>query len=1637
MKKRLTKKLMGILLTLTMLISMIPVSKKAEAANIDLKIWVGGYRVTSDELNNHLKGIVSFDPATRELYFYANVATNYFGLITNMSITDSEAFLIVQEENITISGTMTYPMAAKYGLYSDYSVNINGTFNFTGMEMGIVANGSVNILGGMVNALGASSDTPSYGIFLSGFNKDDQRETQTIKIYPDVLEVVADSRCIEGNEGGAIVADYMDMTDSSGKEVMKIYEPEDAIMSPYFRTVIVPDDELSVAQKVTIAKKEGADYDLWLGKKRVTESNCNDVFGDGKAMYEPSTNTLTLSDPVLNGSYNPGNSSRFYKIYSGIDNLTIKGKYNMQSATSYGGIYAGGNLTLDGDFDIKARGYGITSGKSGSTIKVKGSSLKISCSPDSTESLTKTIGIYALDSDIYIDKGVSVDIKCTGTKYYYPLFYKELELDSNQVITTPDNYKVAKDASTGNHVIVDSSGNLTDHVHIEYEAPGESYDVYLGGTRVTSKNYKDIFGDGKASYDPANNILTLNEPNIEGKCCIEVEGEKHYYNIMSLNDITIKGSYNMEDSEAENFEYGIKSFEDLTIDGDFTFVGSLAGIASVGDMTVNSGYTVAKCLNNNNASSAAGIVVSKNLTVNNGYLTADCDYSGETNNSAGRFGLRSTGDIYFNDGDVDIFCRGDNGSVPAYGIANTGNIIMNNGDVRIESRYTGIGEVTGDKTAVYTAGKAEFNGGKAEIASNKDRALRAGSSLVINENIEQIKFSGEASYGIVLAPVITVSNNMKAITPENLSTADTGKGYTFVNVENNTPVLVSEVTLEMKYPIWVGDTLVTERNKNDILGDGGKAKYDPATNTLTLNNPVIKGNHYSAKIFTKKNLVIAGDYHMSETESDFGAFSVEGLTFKGNFTFRGRTGGINSFYRATVASGSLKAIGGSYGLWANDIVFENGLDKAELEGGTGYSAHASLKYDKTCDGIVIGSDLEITEPKNYNIKVNDNSWDIYTTNSNGYEDTAHKITVEHKVNIASLDGAGTENDPYLVKSTDDWNLLSNYVKRGYSTAGMHFELTNDINVTTTVGAGGYSFRGVFNGNGHVLNVSLAGSEAEAFVAPFSLIANVTIKSLKVTGIVIGGRHCSGLIGGVLEGPNLIEDCEVSASITTLDSYCGGMLGHDGSLATTFRNCVFSGTINSAEHAGTIWGWSDKGAKAELVNCIDMSDSSFPIGIGYIVDPTITNTYYVKSSKDVDSQRPWEGASNGKRAYKITCEGNELTLKGTVGVMYNSAIYAAAGEEVTFTVKGNNINLQADKGLISTNGSTWKLIVPNSDVILKDVNSTATPTAKPTANPTSTPNGNSTAAPTATANGNTPAGDPTATPNGNTPAGDPTATPNGNTSVGGPTATPNGNTSVGNPTPTPQAGVPVKTVTTDTDGSTITKTETTASDGSKTTETVVDKTDGSSKKTSDIVKPDGSSVHEETVIKKNGDQTIKKVETDTSGNKTVTEQQKKSSGDYTSTTAKITVKDSGNGKKAETVSKVQVESKENGNTTKEYYQADKSGKNSVCLSKVEIKEDKSKKGKKKNITVVIPKSIKVNGVTYKVTVLKSGLIKKNIKKVNVILIKATGLKKVERNALKGLSSNAVIKIKAGAAKFKKIKNLLTGSGLNKKVVIKRV
>ena len=118
---------------------------------------------------------------------------------------------------------------------------------------------------------------------------------------------------------------------------------------------------------------------------------------------------------------------------------------------------------------------------------------------------------------------------------------------------------------------------------------------------------------------------------------------------------------------------------------------------------------------------------------------------------------------------------------------------------------------------------------------------------------------------------------------------DVGEGGHYARIVN------IETPQNKKYDIYLGYSQVTDANKSDILYDGGKAKYDPDTGTLTLDNPDIINTYQGCKIYNteSKTLILKGTYHMSSNANNYGIYSRHGdIKVNGNFTFMGKEGAV-------------------------------------------------------------------------------------------------------------------------------------------------------------------------------------------------------------------------------------------------------------------------------------------------------------------------------------------------------------------------------------------------------------------------------------------------------------------------------------------------------------------------------------------------------------------------------------------------------------------------------------------------------------------------------------------------------------------------------------------------------------------------
>ena len=272
-----------------------------------------------------------------------------------------------------------------------------------------------------------------------------------------------------------------------------------------------------------------------------------------------------------------------------------------------------------------------------------------------------------------------------------------------------------------------------------------------------------------------------------------------------------------------------------------------------------------------------------------------------------------------------------------------------------------------------------------------------------------------------------------------------------------------------------------------------------------------------------------------------------------------------------------------------------------------------------------------------------------------FEDTGETATtdniggrkiVPYIAGQATLSGAGTKENPWLINHTSDWNVLAQNVLNGNSYSGQYVKLMADIDIVRMVGANdSHPFSGTFLGDGHTITAAINGYNEGT--APFNCISGATIKNLTVAGTIASGqRHLSGLVGFAY-GTNLIEGCTVKATINTSTDYTGGFIGHGQTSATTIRDCIFAGTIvgigGNRPNVGVFWGWSDSGTPT-LQNCLEKGtytniSSMHPMGLQF-GSGIIDRCYYL--TPQIGSPYNACTASGAYRAYTVsTAEGEML------------------------------------------------------------------------------------------------------------------------------------------------------------------------------------------------------------------------------------------------------------------------------------------------------------------------------------------------------------------------------------------------------------
>jgi len=184
-------------------------------------------------------------------------------------------------------------------------------------------------------------------------------------------------------------------------------------------------------------------------------------------------------------------------------------------------------------------------------------------------------------------------------------------------------------------------------------------------------------------------------------------------------------------------------------------------------------------------------------------------------------------------------------------------------------------------------------------------------------------------------------------------------------------------------------------------------------------------------------------------------------------------------------------------------------------------------------------------------------------------------------------GAGTENDPYLIRTAEQMNAIG----ASQGDWGKYFQLRADIDLSeytngayNIIGAGAMndSFSGVFDGNDHKITGFSLRSVSYRYTGLFGYVTGQIMNLGLINPEVIAQGSNVGALAGYLDS-GTITNCYVRDASVSGDDYIGGLIG------------TCTGRVNKSYSTGSVTG------------------DAFVGGLIGLVDNSTVNTCYSKAS----------------------------------------------------------------------------------------------------------------------------------------------------------------------------------------------------------------------------------------------------------------------------------------------------------------------------------------------------------------------------------------------------------------------------------------
>ena len=297
------------------------------------------------------------------------------------------------------------------------------------------------------------------------------------------------------------------------------------------------------------------EYPLWVGGTQVTSDNKNNVLvgdqdNDGKVIYDPSTNTLTLNGADI--TYDSADAVIYYtgNYLDGDLTIELSGTNNIKNTVDFGsGIkshYGGIGIIITGSEILKvSSSYGI---KSTGPVTISGATVNATvtyCGIESSNSVT-------------IKDNSTVEVKGTDVAVYGIHAAENITIESGEV--TASGINLGLYANDGD-VIINGGTVTTTGTHAGIYA-------YSGSVKIGGKETEVEVDEATGPYtaEPFCGIYAKNNITIEGGKKVTATGDK--YGLFADS-----GAINISGGEVTAKATGSVGYGIYTENGDITISG--------------------------------------------------------------------------------------------------------------------------------------------------------------------------------------------------------------------------------------------------------------------------------------------------------------------------------------------------------------------------------------------------------------------------------------------------------------------------------------------------------------------------------------------------------------------------------------------------------------------------------------------------------------------------------------------------------------------------------------------------------------------------------------------------------------------------------------------------------------------------------------------------------------------------------------------------------------------------------------------------------------------------------------------------------------------------------------------------------